>query len=297
MNTGAVATTTSVGLTASFNGTTASGSVSINAAPVVSLASVTLPVDVIGGKSVTGTVTLNNFSRTLTGSVVSLASGDASLQVPATVTVPYGSFSTTFTATTSVVPGNKGVSLKATYNGGNLTTTMSVLPIPTVTIVSADWDPVTLLFKVQANTSYANSILTYGTDAASGPIGTMQFELGVWKGSILMATAPTTATVWNSNGGQASFPVTVRKVATGGGGGGGGGGSTSSFKLTTASTGKGTITVSPAAASYAAGTVVTLTATPAAGSPWVGWSGGVVSKSQTITVTMNANISVTANFK
>ena len=30
---------------------------------------------------------------------------------------------------------------------------------------------------------------------------------------------------------------------------------------------------------------------------WVGWSGGIVSKAQTITVTMNANISVTANFK
>ena len=35
----------------------------------------------------------------------------------------------------------------------------------------------------------------------------------------------------------------------------------------------------------------------AAGSPWVGWSGGVVSKSQTIKVTMNANTSVAANFK
>ena len=56
--------------------------------------------------------------------------------------------------------------MKAAYYRGNLTTTVSVLPIPIVTIVSADWDPVTLLFKVQANTSYANSILTDGTDAA-----------------------------------------------------------------------------------------------------------------------------------
>ncbi len=34
------------------------------------------------------------------------------------------------------------------------------------TIVSADYDPVTQLFKVKAETSYANSIGTFGTDAA-----------------------------------------------------------------------------------------------------------------------------------
>ena len=56
--------------------------------------------------------------------------------------------------------------VKAAYYGGNLTTTVSVLPIPIVTIVSADWETVTLHFIVQANTSYANSILTDGTDAA-----------------------------------------------------------------------------------------------------------------------------------
>ncbi|MEI7821211.1 MAG: hypothetical protein WCK55_09865 [Verrucomicrobiota bacterium] len=303
LNTGAVSTARTVPITASFNGVSVTGSVTLSPAPVISLASISVP-DVVGGQSVTGTVALNNFSRNLAGTDVTLTSGDTgTLQVPAKVNIPYGAYSATFTATTSVVPGNKGVAIKASYNGANLTTTMTVFPVPTVTIVSADWDPVTLLFKVQANTSYANSILTFGTDAASGPIGTMQLELGVWKGSILMATAPTTATVWNSNGGQASMPVTIKGVSSGGGGGtvkgggGGGGSTTTTYKLSTITTGKGSIAIIPAAASYAPGTVVTLTATPAAGSPWVGWSGGVVSKSQTISVTMNANISVTANFK
>lgn len=305
MNTGAVSTVTNVPITATFNGTTATGSVSINPAPVVSLASLTIP-SMVGGQSVTGTVTLNNFSRNLAGAVITLSSGDTGmLQVPVTVTVPYGAYSANFTVTTNVVPGLKGVSVKATYNGGNLTTTTTVNPVPTVTITSASYDPVTQLFKVQANTSYANSILTYGTDAASGPIGTMQFELGVWKGSILMPTAPTTATVWNSNGGQASMAVTIKGVSSGGGGGGGGsgGGSTAtSYKLSTSKTGKGTITQSPAGTTFAAGTVVTLTATPDAGSPWIGWSGSIfgnfaVGASKTISVTMNANISLTANFK
>ena len=304
MNTAAVSAITSVPITATFNGNTVTGSVSLYPAPIVALSSLSIPA-VVGGQSVTGTVTLNNFPRSASGAVITLTSGDTgSLQVPATVTVPYGAYSASFTATTSVVSGLKGVSVKATYDGGNLTTSVSVNPIPTVTIVSADWDPTTLLFKVKADTSYANSIMTFGTDVL-GPIGTMQLELGVWSGSILMNTAPTNAVVWNSNGGQATLAVTIKGLASGGGvksggGGGGGGGTTttaSTYKLTVGKTGKGTVTTSPAAATYAAGTVVTLTATPDAGSPWIGWSGSVVSKTQTIKVTMNSNLSLTANFK
>jgi hypothetical protein len=304
INTGGVTALTNVPMTATFNGASVTGSVALNAAPVISLASLVVP-EVVGGKTVTGTVTLNNFSRSISGSVINLSSGDTgTLQVPATVTVPYGAYSASFTATTNVVSGLKGVSVKASYNGANLTTTTNVNPIPTVTILSADWDPTTLLLKIKADTSYANSILTYGTDTSNGPIGTMQLELGIWNGSILMATAPTTAIVWNSNGGQASFPVTNKgiKISGGstGGGGGGGGGSTSTsstYKISISTTGKGTVTTNPTGTTFAAGTSVTLTATPAAGSPWVGWSGGVTSKSQTITVTVNANLSLTANFK
>ena len=307
MTTAAVTTVTNVPVTATFNGISVNGSVALNPAPVVALASLSIP-DVVGGQSVVGTVTLNNFPRSAEGAVITLASGDTgSLQVPATVTVPQGAYSVSFTATTSVVPGLKGVSVKASYNGGNLSTTTSVNPIPTVTITAADWDPTTLLFKVKADTSYPNSIMTFGTDVL-GPIGTMQLELGVWNGSILMATAPTTAVVWNSNGGQSTLVVTIKGVASGGGavkaGGGGGGTKTgvttttaSSYKLSISKTGKGAVTSTPVAATYAPGTVVTLTATPDAGSPWIGWSGSVTSKAQTITVTMNANLSLTANFK
>jgi uncharacterized repeat protein (TIGR02543 family) len=58
----------------------------------------------------------------------------------------------------------------------------------------------------------------------------------------------------------------------------------------------GSISRSPNAASYSAGTVVTLTATPASGFTFTNWSGGASGSSTTTTVTMNANTSVTANF-
>jgi hypothetical protein len=260
---------------------------------------------VVGGQTFIGSVALNNFPRDAAGATVTLSSGDPSVQVPASVLVPQGSFSATFTGTTSVVQGLKNVSVKASYNGSGVTGSIAVNPVPTVTITSAEYFTDTQLFKVQASTTFANSVLTYGTRPDGPPLGTMQLELGVWKGSMLMATAPTQATVWNSNGGQATIPVTIKSPATGGGGGGGkagggGGGTSSTYKLSIVTTGKGTVTCGAGGScspSFAAGTVVTLTATPAAGQLWVGWTGACTGTSNTCVVTINGPALVTANFK
>jgi Divergent InlB B-repeat domain len=77
------------------------------------------------------------------------------------------------------------------------------------------------------------------------------------------------------------------------------------YKLTVAKigTGRGTVTSSPAgincgtvcSASYASGTVVTLTATPSAGSTFSGWSGACTGKGS-CSVTMTAAKSVKASF-
>ena len=295
-----VTQTISVPITATFNGTTVSGSVTLSPAPVVAIAALS-GQEVIGGQPTPITVTLNNFPRGAAGATITLTSSDTrTLQVPATVTVPMGAYSATVMGTTTVVNGIKGVTLKATYNGTTLSTTVSVDPIPPVTITQAEYLVDTKMLKVTATTPYTNTVLTYG-DSSKGPFGTMQFELGVYKGSILLDTPPTSVTVWSSVGGQASMPVTIKTLAGGGGGtggGGGGGGSTSTkYKLTIVTTGKGTVTASPAAATYAPGTVVTLTATPAAGSPWIGWSGAASGTALTTTVTITKDTSVTANFK
>ncbi len=74
--------------------------------------------------------------------------------------------------------------------------------------------------------------------------------------------------------------------------------------LTVNKTGAGTITSNPpgidcggtCTATYISGTIVTLTATPAAGSVFGGWSGGVCSGTGICMLTINANTSVTATF-
>ncbi len=66
------------------------------------------------------------------------------------------------------------------------------------------------------------------------------------------------------------------------------------YKLTTTINGEGS--VSPSEGSYEEGTSVTLTATPDSGYIFSSWSGDTSSTSETITITMDADKSITANF-
>jgi hypothetical protein len=200
------------------------------------------------------------------------------------------------------------VSVKATYGASNITANTAVIPIPTITIVQADYLIDLQMLKVAATSTVTGAVFTYGTDPLGPALGIMQLELGQYKGATIMATAPAVATVWSSDGGMATMAVTQKLSSSGGGGatggggggtggGGGGGGSTGTFKITISKNGKGTVTANPAAASYTSGTVVTLTATPDPGSPWIGWAGACSGTATTCTLTMNSDKSVTANFK
>ncbi len=293
--TSAVTAATTVPVSATFNGATGSAPVTLSPAPVVAVATLTIPLTQIGGQPVTGTVTVTNYPRNAGGVVITLTSSDTRTMPSSTVTIPQYAYSATFTLTTTVVNGTKGVSLKASYGTSTITSNISILPIPTITILQADYFTDTHLFKVAATTPNPSATFTYGTDPLGGAIGTMQFELGQFKGVTTLATAPALATVWASDGSQATLAVTQKLSTATGGGGGGGGGAT--YKIATSTNGKGTITLSPSAASYAAGTVVTLTETPAAGSPWIGWSGACSGIATTCTLTVNANVQVVANFR
>jgi uncharacterized repeat protein (TIGR02543 family) len=68
------------------------------------------------------------------------------------------------------------------------------------------------------------------------------------------------------------------------------------YKLTTIITGGGSVTRNPDKLSYESGENVTLTASPAAGYLFDGWTGASTSMSATVTVVMNGNKTLTANF-
>ena len=312
--TGGVTTATSVAVTASFDGVTVTANTSLNPAPVVSLSALTLPTSLVGGQSLYGTVTLNNFVRDLAGATITLSTGDtASVQLPTSVFIPYGGTSVSFTATTAVVTGNKGVTLKATFNGSQLSSNVSLTPIPPVTITSAVYKASTGMLKIDVTTIDPNVILTYGS--AGVPFGTMQFEAGIFQGSIALPAMPATVTVWSSLGAVVTAPVVDGDASSGGGGSGGGGGggggggsTTSKLKLSVKTVGAGRVTNNAAGinctaagtnctASLAAGATLILTATPDPGAPWKGWGGDCTGTSFTCSITMTKAKSVTATFK
>jgi uncharacterized repeat protein (TIGR02543 family) len=66
--------------------------------------------------------------------------------------------------------------------------------------------------------------------------------------------------------------------------------------LSVAVSGSGSVTLSPPGGSFAPGTVVTLTALPASGFQFAGWSGDLGGSSNPATLTMNGDRSVTASF-
>ena len=68
------------------------------------------------------------------------------------------------------------------------------------------------------------------------------------------------------------------------------------FTLTTATVGSGTVAKSPDQATYVTGSTVTLTATPAAGQQFSGWSGDATGSTNPLTVTMNGDKNITATF-
>ena len=69
-----------------------------------------------------------------------------------------------------------------------------------------------------------------------------------------------------------------------------------SFTLNTSVSGQGTVTKSPEKANYSIGEKVTLTATPATGMVFTGWSGDATGTTNPLEVTMNANRTVNALF-
>ena len=83
---------------------------------------------ITGGTSVVGTVTLSSFAPRNGALVLLTSTNPALVSVPATVTIPQGAMSATFTATTATVTTPASASVQATFGGNTVSVTLSVNP-------------------------------------------------------------------------------------------------------------------------------------------------------------------------
>lgn len=126
------------------------------------------------------------------------------------------------------------------------------------------------------------------------------FSFGGWTGAC--AGAATTCAVTVSDALTAT--ATFNPVTNAGGGGGGAGGTTASVVTVKTAGGKGSITSNPAGINcgkvcstpLAAGSSLTLSATPEPGFLFVNWSGACIGNQPTCQVVGGANLAVQANF-
>ena len=120
-----VTSNTNASISATFNGTTRSATLSVR---LLAPSTLTLaPTTVTGGTGATGTVTLN--AAALDGGfTVALSAGNTTATVPPSVVVPAGSTSATFPIQTIAVTAQRNVAISASANGVTRRATLTVTP-------------------------------------------------------------------------------------------------------------------------------------------------------------------------
>jgi beta-propeller repeat-containing protein len=129
IGTSPVAANTTVTITATYNGTSRSGTLTVTPAGAAQgfLSNLAVASPITGGSTGQGSVLLGAVAQA--DSVVSLSSSNSSIaSVPSTVTVPAANQVGVFTVSTSAVSTSTTVTITATFNGGTKTATLTVSP-------------------------------------------------------------------------------------------------------------------------------------------------------------------------
>lgn len=197
VTTSAVSDTTDVVVTATANGGSVSGTLSVFG---IGVASLTLnPTTVRGGQTSTATVTLSD-PAPAGGAVVTLTSGNTgAATVPASVTIPEGQTTTTFIVTSKPVPTSTNVTITATYNRVSQSAVLRVNP-PVLTGLTLN--PATV-FGGQTSV---------GTVTLDGPAPTGNLVVRLTSDNANVATVPASVTVAAGQT-SATFTVTSQPVA------------------------------------------------------------------------------------
>jgi hypothetical protein len=186
-------------------GTNYSATLWVDPAPTAGPLSVTLnPTSVYGGTTSQGTVTLSSPAPS-GGTVVTLSSSNTAVAtVPTSVTIPPGSTSTTFTASTSDVSFQTLVTFTASASGVTESATLKVNPAPSpATIASFTLNPTSVH---GGNTSQGTVTLTELAPSGGTVVTLTSSNTGV-------ATVPASVTV-PAGAQSATFTVSTNKLSS-----------------------------------------------------------------------------------
>jgi FG-GAP-like repeat len=180
--------------------------------PTLGVASLSLnPTTVTGGNSSTGTVTLTAVAQAST--TVTIASNNPAAVVPASVIVPAGSQSTSFSISTTQVPATTSAVITASLNVTSRSATLTINPTgtDTVSITRAEYDGGQRRLRVEATSTRATAILQVFVTSSGQLIGTLSNEGGGrFRGEFSWPVNPQSITVRSNFGGQATRAVTLR---------------------------------------------------------------------------------------
>jgi hypothetical protein len=193
----AVNSQTNVTVTATYNGGSAQGSLTV--VPLSLIGFSLNPQGVTGGSSVTGTVWLSDIAPS-GGLNVSLVSGSNLVQVPPTANIPAGSSSTTFTVTTSAVSSVNNVTVTAGYNGVSYNLTLTLVP-PLPYLASLSFAPATV----------ESGSATVGTVTLTSPAPLGGAAMSLTGSFYAVANVPSGVTV-PSGATSANFTVTTAPI-------------------------------------------------------------------------------------
>ena len=183
LTTNPVSSATTVSVSATLNGGSAAGNLAVN--PNVPTSFSFNPSAVVGGASSTGTVTLSGIAPVNTTVTLAVTSGNSAVaSIPASVTVPAGSSSTTFNLVTNTVTATTSVVVSATANGGSKNATLTVTSA--VTLSAFKFSPGTVI----------GGLSSTGTVTLSGaaPVDTVVL-LAVKSGGSAVKSIPSSVTV------------------------------------------------------------------------------------------------------
>jgi hypothetical protein len=199
----AVATSSAQGsqanVTATANGISASGTLEV----VTPLAGISLDnANVTGGTTVKCTITLGAASSG--NAVVALSSTNSAARVPASVTINGGSASTTFAIPTTSVTSYTTGTLTASYQGAQVSTSVTVTPQTKVSITSLKLSSAYVIagnsvqgsFQLSGPTPTGGAIVNFSSDSSAAlPPATVSVPAGQSSGTFTVKTTVTAAPV------------------------------------------------------------------------------------------------------